>query len=841
MYPPRAGLNEAGASTASPADCDATPRAVGFVVVGAKRRPERATMNSALNHSMIGTSIDHYRILEKIGSGGMGVVYLARDQKLRRDVALKFLPPGTLDDLASRKKMQKEVLALSRLNHPAVVIVHDFVSTAEHDCIVMEFVKGVSLDVIVRRGPLEEREALRLGIQLAQGLAAVHAAGVIHRDIKPGNLRLTPDGWLKIVDFGLAQRTLLESQSTSLASTETQDLAGTVPYLSPELWGGAPPSQSSDLYAAGVVLHEMATGLHPFHDMTAKGFAHAALNLNPPPPRSRNPMISPDFESLIVHCMEKDPARRTPSAKELALELEALHSHQPPPSGRARAKSRLARQWLVGGIALMAAAAVAVIVYPIGGRRHWWSDDSRATHIRSLAVLPVENFTSDPAQEGFADGMTDGLISRLGEYSSLRVIDRTTMMTYKGHKKPLPVIARELGVDAVVEGSVKPAHDGLEYSFQLIRGHDGHQLWTRHYKGDIGDGPDIQAKAADAIAAEIGPPKGGHEPAHSHERPVDAAAYNLYIQGRSNWNRRSEAGVRQAIECFNGAIAKDSLYAPAHSGLADALTTAGHLGIMVPLEAYPRAKQAALRALAIDSTLSDAYVSLGNIRQNFDWDWESAQRDFQKAIELNPSNSEAHHWYSNLLAYRGEFERATVEIKKAKAVDPLSVPIHIGSAALLYFERRYGEADSAYREVARFDPTSSLLYRAMAGNLYQMGREAETAQAIQRWLENEHPGELARQAASGYQRARLRGMLRVLLGALAAKRQAGGYEPATHLAELSILLGDHEGAFHWLTLALAEHDSELNRLGVDPVFDPLRADLRFQGLLRSVGLAPPPA
>ena len=787
---------------------------------------------------MIGISIEHYRILEKIDSGGMGVVYLARDQKLRRDVAVKLLPPGTLKDLASRKRLQREVLALSRLNHPAVVIVHDFVSTPEHDGIVMEFVRGVSLDEIVRRGPMEEREALRLGIQLAQGLAAVHAAGVIHRDLKPGNLRVTPDGRLKIVDFGLATRTPMKDESVSMESAATQGPAGSTPYLAPEVWGGAPASESSDLYASGVVLHEMATGLHPFHDMTSKGYAHAALNLDSPPPRSRNPAISPGFESVIVHCLEKDPARRMASAKALLQSLEALSSGQTPLSGGIPAKPQAARRWLVGVGIVLVAATVGVI----GATSGWWSGKTRAIPIRSLAVLPVDNFTGDPAQEHVADGMTDGLISRLGEYPSLRVIDRTTMMTYKRHTKTLPLIARELRVEGVVEGSVKPSRNRLEYSFQLIRGHDGHQLWSKRYKGDLGDGPDIQARAASEIADEIG--LRGEErkdAAHAHETTVDPAAYNLYLQGRSDWNRRSEDGVRQAIKCFAGAIAKDSLYAPAHSGLADAWTTAGHLGMVAPLEAYPRAKQAALRALAIDPSLSDAYVSLGNIRQNFDWDWEGAERDYLRAIELNPSNSRAHHWYANLLAYRGEFGRATTEIERAKAVDSLSVPINIGGAALLYFARHYQEALADYERVAEIDSSSGLLYRAMAGNLYQMGREAETARAIQRWLENSQGGVLARQAAGAYRSARLPGVLRVLIAALTARRQAGQYVPATHLAELSIVLGDREAAFHWLALALSEHDSELNRLGVDPVFDPLRQDPRFRDLMRSVGLAPSPS
>ena len=263
---------------------------------------------------MIGRSIGHYRILEEIGRGGMGVVYRARDEKLRRDVAVKLLPPGTLADLTSRQRLRREALALSRLNHPAVAVLHDFVSTPECDCIVMEFVLGHSLDEIVRRGAQPEHEALRLGVQLAQGLAAAHAAGIIHRDLKPANLRVTPDGWLKILDFGLASRTLLSGESSPGESTQTTRVAGTVAYVAPEVWGGAPASEASDLYAAGVVLYEMATGLHPFQDLASKGMAFAALTLDPPSARTRNPALSPEFESAILRCMEKDPARRIPSA-----------------------------------------------------------------------------------------------------------------------------------------------------------------------------------------------------------------------------------------------------------------------------------------------------------------------------------------------------------------------------------------------------------------------------------------------------------------------------------------------------------------------------------------------
>jgi tetratricopeptide (TPR) repeat protein len=327
----------------------------------------------------------------------------------------------------------------------------------------------------------------------------------------------------------------------------------------------------------------------------------------------------------------------------------------------------------------------------------------------------------------------------------------------------------------------------------------------------------------------------GLRPAGARAEPVDPVAYQLYQLGRLQWNRRTEDGVRASIEYFKRAIGRDSLYAEAYSGLADAWTTAGHMGLDPPTEAYARAKQAALRALALDSTLSEGYVSLGNLRQNFDWDWAGAEKDFQGAIEINDNNAAAHHWYSNLLAYRGDFARAREEIRRAQELDPLSTSINVGAGACEYLARRYDPALAALQQVVDVDSSSDLPYRVMAGTYYQLGRRSETAHAIERWIAIKYPP-LSPVAAQAYRRSGLPGMARVLLDVMAREKDSGRYVPATHLAELSIVAGDPDAALRWLEVGLGEHDTELNRLKVDPIFDPLRASPRFAELLRKVHL-----
>jgi len=797
-------------------------------------------MDEPSHDPMIGRRIEHYRILEEIDRGGMGVVYRARDENLHRDVALKLVPIRVFADLMARRDAQREVLSLARLNHPAVVVVHAGIPLPDFECIVMELVAGESLDRMLERGALTEPQAVRLGIDMADGLAAVHEAGVIHRDLKPGNLRVRPDGRLKIVDFGLAKQTSPITEELTGGDTRTGIVRGTPGYVAPEsLAGTAPPSEASDLYAAGVILYQMATGVHPFVDAPG-GIGHATVHLPPPPPRQRNPAISADFERVILHCLEKDPGRRFRSARELVEALQAVPSKRgrPIPIRPGWAITAAAALLLAAGLVALwiDAGGVRTRIWPV--RREGRSVLSAPPVIRSLAVLPFKNASGDPRHDYLAVAMSEGLISSLGEYPKLHVISNTTMRVYAppALPKPLPEIGREINAEVIVEGSVWISTARVRMAVRLFRASADQQIWAAWFDGDRGDLFDLQSRVARSIATVIGlqPGKGSEAVAPAR---VDSAAYDEYLQGRFQWNRRSDEGVRRAIEHFQRAIDRDSTLALAYSGLADAWATSGIGGMILPAEAAPPAKRAALKALALNPRLSEVYVSLGNIQQNFEWDWKGAERAYRKAIELKDNNAQAHHWYANHLALRGRDDRAMTEIQRAQELDPFSLPINVGAGAFHYYARRYTDALVECHRVFDQDSTSADLNRVMAACYIQLGGQADAARAIQRWLDYSYPAVLASRAAEGYRNEGLPGMLRVVLYALEARRSAGHYVPATHIAELHALLRDRERALHWLSLAYQQNDTQLNRLKVDPIFDPLRGDPRFADLMVKVGLA----
>ncbi|MGH9602674.1 MAG: protein kinase domain-containing protein [Terriglobales bacterium] len=402
---------------------------------------------------MIGQVLGHYRVLEQIGSGGMGVVYRARDQRLDRDVALKVLPGGTLTDESARKRFRKEALALSRLNHPNIETVHDFDTQDGVDFLVMEHIPGITLDQKLAAGALPEKEVVRLGRQLAEALGAAHAEGIVHRDLKPGNLRLTPDGRLKILDFGLAKLLQPVSETAPTESLrETRGVAGTVPYMAPEQLRDEPVDARTDVWAAGAVLYELATGRRPFEAKLATALTDDIIHHPPPAPRQLQHHLSPRLEDIILKCLEKGPENRYQSAKEIEVDLRRLEITETVAGLRPRVQRGVSRRaaFLGVGIGLLALAA-ALVGLNVGEWRDRLFSRPTPTRIESLAVLPLQNLSGDPEQEYFADGMTEALIADLAKIGTLRVISRTSVMQYKGMWKPLPELARELKVYALVE------------------------------------------------------------------------------------------------------------------------------------------------------------------------------------------------------------------------------------------------------------------------------------------------------------------------------------------------------------------------------------------------------
>lgn len=782
---------------------------------------------------MIGRVIGPYHVREHIGSGGMGDVYRAWHERLDRDVALKALSPQAGAELRSRGQLEREARILAQIGHPAIAHVYDFLPGPDGDCLVMELVPGRSLEQVVAGGALPEDEVVRLGLQLAEGLAAAHRAGVIHRDLKPANLRLTPDGRLKILDFGLARRALFASADATVAPTESiGTVVGTMPYIAPEVWENRPATEASDLYACGVVLYELATGSRPFPEVAGIANADATRHRAPPPPSRRNPRVSPELEAVILRCLEKSPADRFASAAGLRDALEAVRQGRLPHARRpfrldVRPRSLRSVALVAGALALLAAAVL-------------WGARSYRPAPRgevSLAVLPFDDLSPDSGQAFYAAGMTDALIGRLGDLPSLRVISRASVFRFRGERPGLGAIATTLGVEYVVEGSFALQDGKVRVRVRLLDAERDRQVWNKSYQGEPGDILEIQDKLARSIAKEIGlrlAPAASAPPAESGHSPL---AYQLYLQGRFHLDRRDPEGIRRAIGYFESAIRNDSSFALAYSGLASAWSAAAFSGETRPADAFPRAKSAVLRALALDPGLSEAHTALGNILQNSEWDWEGAAGAYRRAIALNDNNAVAHHWYANNLALRGRFAEAMAEIRRARELDPLSLPIAVGAGVFRYFARRHAEARPELERAAALDSASGLAQRAIAANEDRLGNRDAAAAAVVRWLAASYPPELAQGAAAAYRAGGLERLVRVLIRGLESRRAAGAYEPATHLAELHARLGERETAFRWLHTALDEHDTELNRLGVDPIFDPLRGDPRYDELLRSVGLA----
>jgi serine/threonine-protein kinase len=790
---------------------------------------------------MIGQTLGHYRILEKIGAGGMGEVYRARDERLERDVAIKVLPPNLVPDESVRKRLRKEAQALSKLNHPNIEILFELGSKDCAEFLVVEYVPGVTLGDRLAEGPLPEREIARLGVQLASGLAAAHSQGVVHCDLKPGNLRITPDGRLKILDFGIAKSLRVTRESskydvTTESGTGDQAMAGTLPYMAPEQLRSEPADARSDLYSAGAVLYEMATGQRAFRDGVAPRLTDAILHQPVVPPRAVNARISPELERIILKCLQKEPENRYQSAAELEVDLRQLATLEVPRSGMGVRRLPIWRRH-PGVAAALAVVLSAILVGLSVGR--WWEQQASRTgpgRIQSLAVLPLQNLSGDPKKDYFADGMTDLLITDLSQISALRVISRTTTMQYKGTRKPLPQIARELSVDAVIEGSVLSSDNRVRITAQLIQGATDKHLWAQSYERDARDVLKLQGDVASAIADEIRIAVTQQERARlTQAPPVIPAAYEAYLKGRYHWQQGTEHDWQQARQYFEQAAQIDPNYASAYAGLADYYLSTDELP---PRAAMPKAKQYALKALEIDPTLAEAHTALGDVRFLADWNWSEAERDFRRALELNPGDVDAHRMYSAYLSAMGRGEEALAQIRKAQELDPLSIPTQITVGWTFYYARRYDQALEQCGKILELEPNSvgardCLGLSYLAKKVYE--KAIEECQRAVNLSSNDlnRAVDLARAHALAGNKAEARKALSELRA-----RATRSYVPPSLFAQIHLSLGDKAQGLAWLETAYADRDGYLARLKVEPAFDSVRSDPAFQDLMRRLGLPP---
>jgi TolB-like protein/Tfp pilus assembly protein PilF len=783
----------------------------------------------------IGQTLGHYRILERIGAGGMGTVYRARDERLDRDVALKVLPPSGLENDAARRLFRKEALALSRLNHPNIAAIYDFNCDAGVDFLVMEHIAGLTLASKLARGALSEEEILQYGRQIALALEHAHGYGVVHRDLKPGNVIIRSDGQLKVVDFGLAKLVTLDESAATESWSGVHGLAGTLPYMSPEQLWGKPPDFRSDIYSAGVVLYEMATGKRPFEGKVPTAVSEAILHTDPPSLRQWSPAISSALESVILKCLEKEPATRYQTARELSADLRRV---QTPGAGiTSGPKAPGVRARWVPIAALMAILAIAAPITFLRVRA--WQARGKAVSqipsIRSLAVLPLENLSRDPEQEYFADGMTDELTTELARIGALRVVSRTSAMLYKRTTKTLPQIARELQVDGVIEGSVLRSDGFVRINTQLVQAQVDKEVWAHSYQRELKDVLQLQGELAHDIAEQIKIKVTPQEELRlTAARSVNPDSHEAYLKGLYHWNKGTEENYRDARSYFTQAIALDPNYAPAYAGLADYFWATDGLP---PSLAMPSARENVLKALALDDGLADAHKALAIIKFYGDWDWVAAESEFKRALALNPSYSEGHRMYSVYLSALGREGDATTEIQSAQRLDPLSLTTTLTGGWISYYARQYERALQQCRSVLELDPNWSPARECLCdvyaaqGNFPQAIAECQRAE-IGSGHDPVRLAALARTYALAGRESDARKILADLI-----KGSRTEYIAPYFFATIEGALGEKDQAFAWLEKGFNGRDPYLTRLRVDVAMDPLRSDARFKILLRRVGLA----
>ena len=781
---------------------------------------------------MIGKTISHYRVTAKLGAGGMGEVYLAHDERLERDVALKVLPAHTLADEAARKRFRKETMALSKLNHPNIATIYDFDTQDGVDFLVMEYVEGTTLSEKLSTGPLSEEEATKLGRQVADALEEAHEHGVIHRDLKPGNVMVTPKGQAKVLDFGLAKLVRPVSETALTESlTETPAAAGTLPYMAPEQLQGQEADARTDIYALGAVLYQMATGRRPFPEAQAPQLIAAIMKEPPQPPRGLNSQVSAGLESIILKALEKDPEQRYQSSRELMADLERLGGPEPLLAARRRRATR--RQLL----ATAAVAVVALLAVPLGlnlgGLRDRLLGTAAPARIESIAVLPLANLSGDPEQDYFAAGMHDALITDLAKLGGFkRVIARSSVMRYQETDKPLPQIARELGVDAVITGSVLREGDRVRITAQLINATTEEHLWAERYERELRDVLSLQNEIVVASAREIELRLTPEEEARlASARTVNPEAYEAYLKGRVHLHKFAPEQLETAMQYFQLALEKDPNYVLAYTGIASVWGYRGHLSPVPPREAFPKIKAAALKAFELDNTIGQVHNVLAGVSFYWDRDWSAAEREYQRAIELNPNYPAAHVFYWHFLNWQRRPEEARAHIERALELDPFQSFFQNAYGVHLLFARRYDEAIVQVRKVLRTDPNFQMAQHLLWLLFQQKGMYEEELAEKKQFSALLGDRELVEAIERGYGQGGYAGAMRLAAETLAARSKRTYVKP-TQVAHRYAYAGEKDRALEWLEKGYQERDTHLIFLNLMPDWDSLRSDPRFQDPLR---------
>jgi eukaryotic-like serine/threonine-protein kinase len=787
---------------------------------------------------MIGKTVGQYRILQKLGSGGMGVVYKAEDKKLGRLVALKFLPEESSHDSLALERFQREARTASALNHPHICTIYDIDQYVGQPYIVMEFLEGETLRERIASKPLATDELLEMAIGIVDALEAAHAKGVIHRDIKPANIFVTSRSQCKVLDFGLAK---LVSSSRADASSEEATAVeqltspgttmGTISYMSPEQARGEELDARTDLFSFGAVLYEMATGRRAFAGTTTALIHDAILNRAPLPPASVDAPVAPELESIIFKALEKSRNLRYQSASELRADL--VRFKRQIDSGRSEtsltATPASTRKFQFTKSVIVAAALVLVALAVAG---YWLS--RRTGDVDSIAILPFANDTASPDAEYLSDGITESIINSLSQLPNLRVSARSLVFRYKGKDVDPRTAGQELNVRAVLTGRVVQRGNNLTVQTELVDAGTGSQLWGQQYNRQLAEILTVQEDIASEISSRLQSRLTGEELRRMTKRYTeDTEAYQLYLRGRYNWNKGTIEGFEKAIDYFHQATEKDPKYGLAYAGLADSNLSLGTYWV----ESIAEAKAAAMKALQIDDSLAEAHVAVGNIKLLLDWDWASADKEYKRAIQLAPALALAHNQYGMYLAAMGRLDEAVAAVQRALELEPLSPIINSDLAWYLLYGGKYERAVEQFRKTLEIDTSYVSAHWGLGITYRQLGMFKEAINELNKALDlsgaspviSGHVGYTY--AASG-DAAAARKVLDEL-NQLSKRR----YVSSVGVALIHTGLGDKDRAFEALQRAYDEHDFSLVFLKVAPWFQSLRRDNRFRDLLSRMSLS----
>jgi serine/threonine-protein kinase len=805
---------------------------------------------------MIGQIISHYRVLEKLGGGGMGIVYKAEDVRLGRHVCLKFLSERLSKDHPAVERFQREARAASSLNHPHICTIYDVDEYDGQSFIVMEFLEGQTLKHRIAGRPLDIERVPEYGYQMADALEAAHAKAIIHRDIKPANIFLTERCQIKLLDFGLAKlmperrgAALVTRAAATAFNSTTQDphltstgvSMGTVAYMSPEQVRGEELDERTDLFSLGLVLYEMATGKQAFVGNTSGVVFEAILNRTPAPAARLNPAISPQLEQIINKALEKDRSLRYRTAADLSADLQRLKRDTDSArafqvTSGASSEQSTKRGWIHFLWAGVLALAVLLFGLNVGGLRDRVFQGSSQGRIDSIAVLPFANVSNDPKTEYLSDGITESLINSLSQLPNLSVMSRNTVFRFKAHPTDPQKWGHDMGVKAILTGRLIQTGDELMISVSLEDVRASRQIWGEQYNRKLSNLVSVQQEIAADIYGRLRPKLAGEEQKLLKRPTENVEAYQLYLQGLFYWNKWTEADFKKAADYFTQAVQKDSRYALSYAGLADTYSLLGDAGYLPPSEAWPKAKAAAMQALEIDDTLAEAHTSLALVKEHFEWDWTGADTEFRRAIELNPNSATAHHWYGDYLANMGHPEEGLRETKRAQELDPLSLIINTTLGWQLYLAHRTDQAIEQLRRVldidAKFTPARRMLEEVYA----QSGKQKEAVEEREKVVSLSGSPELAASIAEDFSKSGYKGVQQSWLDGL-TEISKHGYVSSYSIAEGYMRLGQKDKAFEWLEKAYQDHDSGLVSIAVEPMFDPVRSEPRFRDIVRRMKLS----